>query len=766
MNIAEDDYLSEEEGFNEDALSNEEYDHLYELLPVVKKDLASYNDSIDDLSIKEAIYYNYFELEPTVEDLKSRFPKKKEEPKMSKLAMLAKKRKEARAGNIETESTSTIATVSSASEKPSNKLAALATARKSGSRGISKLSSQAFAEPSNKPRLTRKSNLAGLAVKRKAKAEPASNESHSMSPEPVLSHPSEEATPSTEAKTSQKAKLNIPLVNQVDFHGVARSPISVLLFDTIVESSRDKGEGKKRRKIASELFYAYTNSPLAVKAKTNFEQPSPDDVILTAQKQAFESDMSKLSIKDKKVEDTSRDKKVPAATKPFKSIDLAKELAGNPNFTKPNKSFVIIGHVDAGKSTLVGRILYDVGAVESKTMVKLVREAEKSNKGSFALAWIMDQTQEERSRGVTIDICATNFETSDTRFTAIDAPGHKDFVPQMIGGVSQADAALLVVDSINGEFEAGFMMNGQTKEHTLLARNLGIDEMIVAVNKMDKENWSEERFQEIKGELLEYLTKPEVGYKAENITFIPLSGLTGYNVVKNDGSIKELSWYHGLTLLDVLSKIKGAPANSIQKLEQSDFNLAINDIFDVTSSEFKIKGKVTSGLIQPGQTVCLQPSDEYLQVQEVQINNEAVDVAIAGQIAILKFKTSQFKNKTVEDISIGDLVSSINSSLKAVKKCTATVNMFNITKPLLVGTPFVLFRSNASVAARINKVKKINGVKKKKMHLVSNQIADVEIEIIGDRPLPLARFEDNKALGRLVIRREGATVGAGVVTSI
>lgn len=367
---------------------------------------------------------------------------------------------------------------------------------------------------------------------------------------------------------------------------------------------------------------------------------------------------------------------------------------------------------------------------------------------------------------MTIDICATNFETSDTRFTAIDAPGHKDFVPQMIGGVSQADAALLVVDSINGEFEAGFMMNGQTKEHTLLARNLGIDEMIVAVNKMDKENWSEERFQEIKGELLEYLTKPEVGYKAENITFIPLSGLTGYNVVKNDGSIKELSWYHGLTLLDVLSKIKGAPANSIQKLEQSDFNLAINDIFDVTSSEFKIKGKVTLGLIQPGQTVCLQPSDEYLQVQEVQINNEAVDVAIAGQIAILKFKTSQFKNKTVEDISIGDLVSSINSSLKAVKKCTATVNMFNITKPLLVGTPFVLFRSNASVAARINKVKKINGVKKKKMHLVSNQIADVEIEIIGDRPLPLARFEDNKALGRLVIRREGATVGAGVVTSI
>ncbi|KAF3984977.1 hypothetical protein FT663_05478 [Candidozyma haemuli var. vulneris] len=745
MDTDEADYLSEEEGFIEDALTNEEYDQLYELLPQVKKALASYNDTIDELSIKEAIHYNYFELEPTLEDLKSRFPKKKG---IGAPNLVEGNRLSRTGGN----------------GAGLSKLAALAQSRRADKSGISKLSAASTPSPeSSKPKLVRKTNLAGLALKERARAKNEAKGSLSSSVE--RSSPDTMEVDVKESKPSFDFTLQ---VGEIDLLYTPAQEVSVFLFGGECQASLEPC--RKRRRHNPELFYAYTNSVLTAKAKSNFSSPSPDDVVLTAQKQAFETDMSKLNIgeKEKKTQDNNnKEKKIPAPTKPFKSVDLAKELAGNPNFTKPNKSFVIIGHVDAGKSTLVGRILYDVGAVESKTMVKLVREAEKSNKGSFALAWIMDQTSEERSRGVTIDICATNFETPETRYTAIDAPGHKDFVPQMISGVSQADAALLVVDSITGEFETGFMMNGQTKEHTLLAKNLGIDELIVVVNKMDKENWDENRFKEIQESLQEYLTKPEVGFKEENISFIPLSGLTGYNVVKNDGSIKELSWYQGPTLLEALSKIhtSSVEANSVTSLESSDFTLAINDIADVTNSEFKVKGKISSGIIQPGQTVCLQPAEEYLQVQNVFINNEAVDVAIAGQIASLRFKTSQFKNKTVEDISIGDLVVSLNSPLKAVRQCTATVNMFNITKPLLVGTPFVMFRSNASVAARISKVKKINGVKKKKMHLVSNQIAEVEIEIIGDRPLPLAKFEDNKALGRVVIRREGATVGAGIVTS-
>lgn len=684
-----------------------------------------------------------------------------EEPKMSKLAMLAKKRKEARSSDTPVNDPTPTSTKNQPSTSTGmSKLAALAKARKAEREAAlnAPLETPRSQEP-EKPKLIRKTNLAGLALKQKARAKQEGKVLEERTPEPPLPTPRQSVIP--------KLTINFSLqVDEVDLLFSPEQLVSVFLFGDNLASLEPC---LKRRRNNPELFYAYTNSVFTAKARSNFSSPSPDDVVLTAQKDAFESGMSKLTIDEKeKKELASDDKKAPVPTKPFKSIDLAKVVSSNPNFNKPNKSFVIIGHVDAGKSTLVGRILYDVGAVESKTMVKLVREAEKSNKGSFALAWIMDQTLEERSRGVTIDICATNFETPETRFTAIDAPGHKDFVPQMISGVSQADAALLVVDSVNGEFETGFMMNGQTKEHTLLAKNLGIDQIIVAVNKMDKESWDENRFKEIQEQLLTYLTSSEVGFKIENISFIPLSGLTGYNVVKNEGSIKELSWYQGPTLLEALSKIESpdSQTDSIQELEKNDFNLAINDIFDITSSEFKVKGKINLGMIQPGQTVCLQPAEEYLQVQSVFIEQNAVDVAIARQSALLRFKTSQFRNMTVEDISIGDLVVSLDSPSKAVKRCTAIVNMFNITKPLLVGTPFVMFRGNASVAARISKVIKINGVKKKKMHLVSNQIAEVEIEVIGDRALPLMRFSDRKALGRIVMRREGATVGAGIVTDL
>lgn len=490
--------------------------------------------------------------------------------------------------------------------------------------------------------------------------------------------------------------------------------------------------------------------------------------MLDAQKKAFEQDLSKLTIsarqnKEVKVERTP----TPVPTKPFKKVDLAEELANNPTYTKPCKSFVIIGHVDAGKSTLLGRILFDTGTVDAKTVNKLVREAEKSGKGSFALAWIMDQTSEERTRGVTIDICATAFDTKTTRFTAIDAPGHKDFVPQMISGVSQADLALLVVDSINGEFEAGFHMDGQTKEHTLLAKNLGVDKVCIAVNKMDKENWSESRFADIKAQLTTFLTSSEVGYAAENLYFVPISGLTGANVVKKHTD-EELDWYRGPTLLECLEEIpiEGVHTETASVLSKEDFNLAANDIYDVTSSEFKVKGKVSLGFVQAGETVCFQPTDDHLQVQKVLLNDSAVDVAVKGQIVLLVFKVGQLKNKSTDDLSIGDLVLNVGSALRTSRTFSAKVNTFNMSKPLLVGTPFVLFRNNASMAARISKVVLVNGAAKKKKHLVSNQQAEVVIELIGDRLLPMARFADNKTLGRVVMRREGVTIGAGTVTDV
>lgn len=597
-------------------------------------------------------------------------------------------------------------------------------------------------------------------------------------PKEPTSGPEPDSNPMIVGETDQKPKVTIPGIDfsiKLETKDLLKQPynsISSFLFDLKRKNDEEStSENRnKRRRFSMEIFYPLTNRDIekTKKIQKNFNEPSPDDKILAAQQAAFEDSVKDLKLADKEPEANKPPQ--PKITKPFKKVDLTQELSTNKIYLKPHKSFVVIGHVDAGKSTLMGRLLYDVGAVDAKTVNKLVREAEKSGKGSFALAWIMDQTSEERSRGVTVDICATEFETKTTRFTAIDAPGHKDFVPQMIGGVTQAEVALLVVDSISGEFEAGFTMDGQTKEHTLLAKNLGVQKLCVAVNKLDKENWSEARFHEIKNQLEAFLVSDEVGFLAENITFVPISGLTGNNVVKVE-KIPEFEWYEGPTLLSYLENVSTSGSLTSQSsatiIQQEDFALSIHDVFPISSSEFGVTGKILSGFIQPGETVRVSPIDDYLQILSIKANGKNADVSFKGETVTLTFKSAQLANKSIDELSVGDLILRINSSIKSVKTFTASVRLFNMDKPLLVGTPFVLFRNNSYVPARISKIVKIeDSKKKKKMHLVSKQSAVVEIEVTGDRPLPLTTFEDNKLLGRIVIRREGTTVGAGSVTVV
>lgn len=521
---------------------------------------------------------------------------------------------------------------------------------------------------------------------------------------------------------------------------------------------------RKLQKLAQNIFHAFTNNdPNIAKAKTNFNRPSPDDKVLKAQKQAFELDMKKLSMKDKPAEKSSQiATPLATKTKPFVKIDLTKELA---KYMQPHRSFVIIGHVDAGKSTLVGRILYDTGTVDAKTVNRLVREAEKSGKGSFALAWLMDQTTEERSRGVTIDICSTSFKTDKMALTAIDAPGHKDFVPQMISGVSQADIALLVVDSINGEFEAGFVMDGQTKEHTLLVKSLGIEQVCIAINKLDKENWSQARFEDIRSQLLLYLTSADIGFKEANLHFIPISGITGLNVVKRECSPASFEWYAGPTLIECLQKIPAADTASLTltQLSSEECNLSINEIVDILSSEFRVHGKLSLGMLQAGETVRIHPTGDCLQVQAITVLGKQEPLAVCGQIVLLSFRTHQLKNKLTDDLAIGDLVLSLDSVIRLVRSFEASITTFRMDMPLLLGAPFVLFRHNASVAARISKILSIKNSKRTKMHLVSQQEALVIIETTEDRLFPVAKFSNSKALGRVVLRKEGITIAAGTV---
>ncbi|MGC8679511.1 MAG: GTP-binding protein, partial [Fervidicoccaceae archaeon] len=223
---------------------------------------------------------------------------------------------------------------------------------------------------------------------------------------------------------------------------------------------------------------------------------------------------------------------------------------------KPHLNLVVIGHVDHGKSTTVGHILYRLGFIDPKKMAELEAEAQKRGKESFKFAWLLDNLKEERERGVTIDLSFMKFETKKYYFTIIDAPGHRDFVKNMITGASQADAAILVVSARKGEFEAGMSPEGQTREHLLLAKTMGIDQIIVAINKMDATEppYSQERFKQVVDVMTKFMKG--LGYDTSKIPFIPISGWMGDNLIERSPN---MPWYNGPTLVEALDQLQIPP---------------------------------------------------------------------------------------------------------------------------------------------------------------------------------------------------------------
>ncbi|KAJ1800205.1 hypothetical protein LPJ59_001274, partial [Coemansia sp. RSA 2399] len=292
-----------------------------------------------------------------------------------------------------------------------------------------------------------------------------------------------------------------------------------------------------------------------------FDTPSPDDRVLASQRMAGsetaeppstagspsaaaggggalskapkpptkEVGKLKIGIEKSQPQVSESDSSRPAtpAAKTKKRINVVEEYSKSHK-TRETLNLVVVGHVDAGKSTLMGHLLYALGQVNERTIRKFERDAEKIGKGSFAYAWVLDETEEERSRGVTMDVATNSFTTEHRKFTLLDAPGHRDFVPNMISGASRADVAILVVDASTGEFEAGFDGNGQTREHAILIRSLGVRQLVVAINKLDMVDWSESRFDEITSRLLEFLTG--CGYLKTDVRFVPVGGLKGINL--------------------------------------------------------------------------------------------------------------------------------------------------------------------------------------------------------------------------------------------
>ena len=383
-----------------------------------------------------------------------------------------------------------------------------------------------------------------------------------------------------------------------------------------------------------------------------------------------------LSIVTPKKSDPSSSEAAAAPT-PQKQVVMRKqEVNASEEFKKTRGdakeaiNLIVIGHVDSGKSTLMGHLLFQLGQVSQKIMHKYEQESRKLGKQSFMYAWVLDETEEERERGITMDVGQNRFETDHRVVTLLDAPGHKDFIPNMISGAYQADVAVLVVNATTGEFEAGFESGGQTREHALLVRSLGVSQLCIAVNKLDTVDWSQERFNNIRDKLKVFLTK-QAGFRESDLNFIPCSGLTGENLTKVISSQTLKSWYQGPTLVEVVDTMK-TPVRDIDK----PFRLAIADIFRAqTGSGFSVSGRVEAGVIMKDDKVLITPLNEVAVVKSVDMMT-----GFAGDQVVLTLT-----GPDQSSVTSGMVLCDPSHPVPVTTRFQARVVVFNIDLPITKG---------------------------------------------------------------------------------
>jgi elongation factor 1-alpha len=290
--------------------------------------------------------------------------------------------------------------------------------------------------------------------------------------------------------------------------------------------------------------------------------------------------------------------------------------------TKPHLNLVFIGHVDHGKSTLVGRVLYDTGALTEQDYRKLQQEAEAKGKGTFAFAYVMDTLKEERERGVTIDVAYKKFSAKKNDFTIIDAPGHRDFVKNMITSTKEG-------------------VQAQTKEHAFLAQVMGIKQIVVALNKMDEVNYDEAKFNEAKEQVIKLITG--IGYKADAVKVVPVSAWVGDNVVKKS---EKTAWYKGNTLVEILDEFV-APELPTDK----PLRLPVQDVYTIKGVGVVPVGRVETGIMKPGDTIVVQPSGKTGEVKSVEMHHEQLPEAKPGDNVGFNIRGIDKK-----DIARGDVI--------------------------------------------------------------------------------------------------------------
>jgi len=420
---------------------------------------------------------------------------------------------------------------------------------------------------------------------------------------------------------------------------------------------------------------------------------------------------------------------------------------------------IVIGHVDSGKSTSAGHMIYKCGGIDKRTIEKFENEAQAMGKGSFKYAWVLDKLKAERERGITIDIQLWKFETPKYSVTVIDAPGHRDYIKNMITGTSQADCAILIVSASAGEFEAGMSENGQTREHALLAYNLGVNQMIVGVNKIDNTSppFSQDRFNEIKKEVESYVEK--VGYNPEAVPFVPISGWHGDNLIKRS---ENMSWYNGYTLLDTINESIVPPGRPASK----PLRLPLQNVYKISGIGTVPVGRVETGTLKAGMEVNFAETSIVTEVQSVEMHHATLEQAEPGDNVGFNIK-----NVSVKDIKRGMVTSdSKNDPARVAKSFLAQVTVLNHPGEIRAGYQPVLDCHTAHVACKFDEIReKIDRrtgtvIEQNPKSLKTGDAA--KVNMIPSKPMCVESFAEYPPLGRFVVRDLRATVAVGIILAV
>ena len=411
---------------------------------------------------------------------------------------------------------------------------------------------------------------------------------------------------------------------------------------------------------------------------------------------------------------------------------------------KPHMNLVTIGHVDQGKSTLIGRMLWDTGNVPEQQMKKIEEKAKELKKESFKFAFLMDTVKEERERGVTIDVMHQRFDTAKYYYTVIDAPGHRDFVKNMITGASQADAAILVLGAKDGVMP-------QTKEHVFLIRTLGLKQLVVAINKMDEVKFEEAAYKKAVEDCSNLLKT--VGFNPADITFIPLSAWTGDNVAKKS---ENMGWYTGKTLLETLDDFT-PPEMPVGK----PLRLPIQDAYTITGVGTVPVGRVESGTIKPGEKIIFMPSGKTGEVKSVEMHHEQMPMAKAGDN--IGFNV---RGLGKGDVTRGDVAGHPDNPPTVVEEFTAQIIVLQHPSVITKGYTPVFHAHTSHVACQITEiVKKINPATGETIAENPDYIKTGDAAIIKckpTKPMVLEKQTEFPALAKFAVRDMGQTIAAGM----